>query len=119
MIYQHLSTENCRSMKVWRYRKFLLAVPMHDFVDTLLTFNFLSYMQRGIYVAGLREEIVASPQQVLGLMEFGECIFYICLFLFLPVLINIPENHVIHVSVCSPCVFSVSLHIYVCVCVCV
>lgn len=30
-------------------------------------------MQRGIYVAGLREEIVASPEQVLDLMEFGEC----------------------------------------------
>ncbi|XP_044478345.1 kinesin-like protein KIN-7O isoform X2 [Mangifera indica] len=29
-------------------------------------------LERGIYVAGLREEIVASPQQVLGLMEFGE-----------------------------------------------
>ncbi|CAN6576887.1 unnamed protein product [Malus baccata var. baccata] len=26
----------------------------------------------GIYVAGLREEIVASPEQVLDLMEFGE-----------------------------------------------
>lgn len=30
-------------------------------------------MQRGIYVAGLREEIVASSDQVLDLMEFGEC----------------------------------------------
>ncbi|GLT88112.1 hypothetical protein SLE2022_061510 [Rubroshorea leprosula] len=29
-------------------------------------------LERGIYVAGLREEIVASPQQVLDLMEFGE-----------------------------------------------
>ncbi|EXC19622.1 Centromere-associated protein E [Morus notabilis] len=29
-------------------------------------------IERGIYVAGLREEIVASPEQVLGLMEFGE-----------------------------------------------
>ncbi|KAK5787155.1 kinesin-like protein KIN-7O isoform X1 [Gossypium arboreum] len=29
-------------------------------------------IERGIYVAGLREEIVASPQQVLDLMEFGE-----------------------------------------------
>lgn len=33
----------------------------------------LSYFQRGIYVAGLREEIVATPEQVLDLMEFGEC----------------------------------------------
>lgn len=32
-------------------------------------------MKRGIFVAGLREEIVASPDQVLGLMEFGECKF--------------------------------------------
>ncbi|KAK4281942.1 hypothetical protein QN277_013382 [Acacia crassicarpa] len=29
-------------------------------------------LERGIYVAGLREEIVASPEQVLELMEFGE-----------------------------------------------
>ncbi|XP_010543512.1 PREDICTED: kinesin-like protein KIN-7O isoform X2 [Tarenaya hassleriana] len=29
-------------------------------------------LERGIYVAGLREEIVASPDQVLELMEFGE-----------------------------------------------
>ncbi|KAL3533577.1 hypothetical protein ACH5RR_007098 [Cinchona calisaya] len=29
-------------------------------------------IERGIYVAGLREEIVASAEQVLGLMEFGE-----------------------------------------------
>lgn len=32
-------------------------------------------MKRGIFVAGLREEIVASPDQVLELMEFGECKF--------------------------------------------
>ncbi|KAG4934004.1 hypothetical protein JHK87_048006 [Glycine soja] len=30
-------------------------------------------LERGIYVAGLREEIVASPEQILDLMEFGEC----------------------------------------------
>ncbi|XP_022147755.1 kinesin-like protein KIN-7O isoform X2 [Momordica charantia] len=29
-------------------------------------------LERGIYVAGLREEIVASSEQVLDLMEFGE-----------------------------------------------
>ncbi|GER25788.1 kinesin motor family protein [Striga asiatica] len=29
-------------------------------------------IERGIFVAGLREEIVASPDQVLELMEFGE-----------------------------------------------
>ncbi|XP_022747090.1 kinesin-like protein KIN-7O [Durio zibethinus] len=29
-------------------------------------------IERGIYVAGLKEEIVASPQQVLDFMEFGE-----------------------------------------------
>ncbi|CAM8963032.1 unnamed protein product [Rhodiola kirilowii] len=29
-------------------------------------------LERGIYVAGLREEIVATPEQVLELMEFGE-----------------------------------------------
>ncbi|PPD86558.1 hypothetical protein GOBAR_DD16512 [Gossypium barbadense] len=37
---------------------------VHDLFDII--------QQRGIYVAGLREEIVASPQQVLDLMEFGE-----------------------------------------------
>lgn len=31
------------------------------------------HMQRGIHVAGLQEEIVASPEQVLDLMEIGEC----------------------------------------------
>ena len=30
-------------------------------------------MKRGIFVAGLREEIVASAEQILELMEFGEC----------------------------------------------
>ncbi|KAH9299455.1 hypothetical protein KI387_031137, partial [Taxus chinensis] len=30
-------------------------------------------LERGIFVAGLREEIVASPEQVLQLTEFGEC----------------------------------------------
>ncbi|KAA0065665.1 centromere-associated protein E isoform X1 [Cucumis melo var. makuwa] len=30
------------------------------------------FMKQGIYVAGLREEIVASSEQVLDLMEFGE-----------------------------------------------
>ncbi|QHO53445.1 kinesin-like protein KIN-7O isoform X4 [Arachis hypogaea] len=29
-------------------------------------------LERGIYVAGLREEIVASPEHVLDLMQFGE-----------------------------------------------
>ncbi|KAF7819101.1 kinesin-like protein KIN-7O isoform X2 [Senna tora] len=29
-------------------------------------------LERGIYVAGLREEIVATPEQVLHFMEFGE-----------------------------------------------
>ncbi|XP_061367839.1 kinesin-like protein KIN-7O [Gastrolobium bilobum] len=29
-------------------------------------------LERGIFVAGLREEIVASPEQVLDLMEYGE-----------------------------------------------
>ncbi|XP_078443124.1 P-loop containing nucleoside triphosphate hydrolases superfamily protein [Wolffia australiana] len=29
-------------------------------------------LERGIFVAGLREEIVVSPEQIIGLMEFGE-----------------------------------------------
>lgn len=33
----------------------------------------LLFMQRGIFVAGLREEIVASAEQVLELLAFGEC----------------------------------------------
>ncbi|RWW70991.1 hypothetical protein BHE74_00021308 [Ensete ventricosum] len=31
------------------------------------------FVKRGIYVAGLREEIVTCAEQVLDLMEFGEC----------------------------------------------
>lgn len=42
-------------------------------VRTDRLFWFLSCMKRGIFVAGLREEIVASPEQVLEFMEFGEC----------------------------------------------
>ena len=39
-------------------------------------------------MAGLREEIVASPQQVLEMMEFGECTFSSLLFtLFLSVFV--------------------------------
>lgn len=30
-------------------------------------------VKRGIYVAGLKEEIVNCPEQVLDLMKFGEC----------------------------------------------
>lgn len=33
----------------------------------------LFYVKRGIFVAGLREEIVASAEQVLELLAFGEC----------------------------------------------
>ncbi|KAH9680273.1 kinesin-like protein KIN-7O [Citrus sinensis] len=40
-------------------------------------------LERGIYVAGLREEIVASPQQVLNLMDFGECISLVCCWLYI------------------------------------
>lgn len=38
-----------------------------------------SCLKRGIYVAGLREEIVTCPEQVLDFMSFGECKF--CLLL--------------------------------------
>jgi hypothetical protein len=39
-------------------------------------------LEKGIFVAGLREEIVASPQQVLEMMEFGECTFCFLLIIF-------------------------------------
>lgn len=52
------------------------------FVLLDVLYNFSLESQRGIYVAGLREEIVASPEQVLNLMEFGECniifAFFLC-----------------------------------------
>jgi centromeric protein E len=31
-----------------------------------------AFLQKGIFVAGLREEIVSSPKQVFELLEFGE-----------------------------------------------
>lgn len=34
-------------------------------------------LKRGIYVAGLREEIVTCAEQVLDLMEFGECKYFL------------------------------------------
>ena len=47
---------------------------MSKILSTFVDVSFFSpYLQRGIYVAGLREEIVASSEQVLDLMEFGEC----------------------------------------------
>lgn len=51
------------------------------FVLIDILYNFSLKSQRGIYVAGLREEIVTSPEQVLDLMEFGECNFNFCIFL--------------------------------------
>lgn len=38
----------------------------------LCLFFFFFFCQRGIYVAGLREEIVNSAEQVLKLIEMGE-----------------------------------------------
>jgi len=59
---------------------YLVTGVIFVFLNALHTFSLKS--QRGIYVAGLREEIVASPEQVLNLMEFGECnlsvAFYLC-----------------------------------------
>ena len=48
-----------------------------------ILYHFSLNLQRGIYVAGLREEIVASPEQVLDLMEFGEGNFFSPIFLVL------------------------------------
>jgi hypothetical protein len=52
--------------------------------------------QRGIFVAGLREEIVVSPEQVLELMEFGESmnIFLIQRFISLLIVIKYFFTHV-------------------------
>lgn len=83
MIYWLLSTGNCRFMKVLRY----CAIYCDDIVIScqfsLTVTLFPSYLQRGIYVAGLREGIVASPEQVLDLMEFGECNLFFVHFLYI------------------------------------
>lgn len=75
MICWLLSTENCRFMKALRYYAICNTYNNSILPVTNNFFWSLSYLQRGIYVAGLREEIVASPEQVLDLMEFGECKF--------------------------------------------
>ncbi len=41
-------------------------------------------LQRGVFVAGLREEIVDSVEQVLGLLESGEGMLINCVSIFSP-----------------------------------
>ncbi len=49
-------------------------------VDVQLTTNWI--LQRGVFVAGLREEIVDSVEQVLGLLESGEGMLINCVAVF-------------------------------------
>jgi hypothetical protein len=49
-------------------------------VDVQLTTNWI--LQRGVFVAGLREEIVDSVEQVLGLLESGEGMLINCVSVF-------------------------------------
>ncbi|KAA0064156.1 centromere-associated protein E isoform X1 [Cucumis melo var. makuwa] len=46
--------------------------PTEPWIIPLVVNNLFDVINQGIYVAGLREEIVASSEQVLDLMEFGE-----------------------------------------------
>lgn len=63
----HENLEVCQKMYLTSYYV--------AFVSFFYLKNHLEHVneQRGIYVAGLREEIVATPEQVLEFMEFGEC----------------------------------------------
>ncbi|CAI9782842.1 unnamed protein product [Fraxinus pennsylvanica] len=56
MSYMEIYNEEINDLLAPEHRK----LQIHESID------------RGIFVAGLREEIVASPDQVLELMEFGE-----------------------------------------------
>ncbi|KMT15139.1 hypothetical protein BVRB_3g062560 isoform B [Beta vulgaris subsp. vulgaris] len=57
-------------------REFLLRMSYleiyNEEINDLLADSRYFLSQRGIFVAGLREEIVVSPEQVLDLMDFGE-----------------------------------------------
>lgn len=48
-------------------------------IDVLILFIF----QRGVFVAGLKEEIVNNAEQVLNLIKAGEGLFHIHNYLFL------------------------------------
>ena len=60
-------------MRVWRYdiykKRLEFVVICLNFHTILLIFFVL---QRGVFVAGLREEIVDNAEQVLKIIEFGE-----------------------------------------------
>lgn len=65
------------------------------------------FVKRGIYVAGLREEIVTCAEQVLDLMEFGECndsfdsCFILCRLIFLKVFETIRRMNLFFMLYCS------------------
>ncbi|CAM6061067.1 unnamed protein product [Sphagnum tenellum] len=70
-----------RNIQAVKTREFLLRVSYMEIyneeINDLLApeaqkLQIHENVERGIYVAGLREEIVVSPEQVLELMEFGE-----------------------------------------------
>lgn len=93
--------ENCRFMKVLRYCIYCRLPKIQlsgrilfpdKYLLTVYSF-FLSCLQRGIFVAGLREEIVVSPKQILDLMEFGECKFYLSAFCIIVFILNGIPGH--------------------------
>lgn len=73
MIYWFLSIGNYKFMKVTRYCVHIHLCSWISFSNIDMTNCGLFYVKRGIFVAGLREEIVASAEQVLELLAFGEC----------------------------------------------
>lgn len=72
MIFSLQRTRNCRFMRVWRQatdHPLRVQIQIAS-VKELKSLIFL--LQRGIFVAGLKEEIVSNAEQVLKLIESGE-----------------------------------------------
>lgn len=84
MSYMEIYNEEINDLLAPEHRK----LQIHESIEVIIylfdsdadnaTTHFFK-MKRGIFVAGLREEIVASADQVLELMKFGECKFYLFL----------------------------------------
>lgn len=69
MIFLLLRIRNFRFMRVWRW---IWIHTTHSILYTYVLLLMYAIFQRGIFVAGLREEIVNSAEQVLKLIEMGE-----------------------------------------------
>ncbi|KAK2991263.1 hypothetical protein RJ640_023677 [Escallonia rubra] len=71
MSYMEIYNEEINDLLAPEHRK----LQIHESIELMFRCNQLQltfHVKRGIYVAGLREEIVASPEQVLDFMAFGE-----------------------------------------------